>query len=195
MFEFSITEILNNLEGLSIGEKQEALDSLYEELDDAAQNVLNAKDDLAVEYEKQVGQTLEDSIIHLRTDQHLEDVLQIIKETYSTSYQVLSDGNTYHICFGQYYGEWTMSVYVGYELSVIDEYNLLRKFAKHCNIPFSYHRRGRCIAFFVEESELFEQVKSIVLKVKNRAFQSANKAIKDNVWCKLEDKGCCGGKL
>lgn len=168
MFEFSITEILNKLEGLSIGEKQEALDSLYEELDDAAQNVLNAKDDIAVEYEKQVGQTLEDSIINLRTDQHLEDVLQIIKETYSTSYQVLFDGNTYHICFGQDYGKWDMSVsvHVGYELSVIDEYNLLRKFAKHCNIPFSYHRRGRCIAFFVEESELFEQVKSIVLKVK-----------------------------
>ncbi len=166
MFEFSITEILDKLEGLSIGEKLEALDSLYEKLDDAAQNVLNAKDDLEAGYDNQVQQTLEDSITKLRIDRHLEDVLQIIKKVYSTSYQVLLEGNTYLICFAQSYGRWTMSVFVGEDLPVVQEFELLRKFAKHCDLPFTYHRKARSIGLSVEEPEMFEQVKNIVLTVK-----------------------------
>lgn len=163
MFDFNITEVLNALNGMSIKEKLEKLDSIYAELDDAANEVLSARKNLEKEYEEQILQSLEHSIIQLSAEQHLEDVLHI-KDDHS--YEVVFDGHTYNLLFSEYDGKWYLVVNVVEPETQI--YNdLLEKFANFCGLPFKKCNVG--IELYIEESELFEKVKGIILSIKNQA--------------------------
>ena len=166
MFNFNITEVLDALNGMSIKEKFEELDSIYAELDDAANEVLSARKELEKEYEEQIQQSLEHSINQLSAEQHLDDVLHI-KDNHS--YEVVFGGHTYNLLFSEYEGKWYLIVNVVESKTQI--YNdLLEKFANFCGLPFTKCNVG--IELYIEETELFEKVKSILLKIKGDGARS-----------------------
>ena len=162
MIEFDITDMMDELEGLSIKEKLQELDNLHSELEDAADEVLSAKEDLEEEYNGRVEQRLLQSITQFASEQHLEDVLLIKNESSgSKTYELNFDGHTYSILPCGTMGEWTLVINLKDQIAQNQKrYDLLTKFAEVHNLP--YKQGSGDIKVRVEEDELFEKIKEIV---------------------------------
>ena len=162
MIEFDITEMMDELEGLSIKEKLQELDSLHNELKDAADEVLSAKEDLEEGYNKRVEQRLLQSLTQFVSEQHLEDVLLIKNESSgSNTYELNFDGHTYSILPCGTMGEWTLVINLKDHIAQNQKrYDLLTKFAEVHNLP--YKQSSGDIKIRVEEEQLLEKIKEIV---------------------------------
>ena len=162
MIEFDITEMMDELEGLSIKEKLQELDSLHSELKDAADEVLSAKEDLEEGYNKRVEQRLLQSLTQFVSEQHLEDVLLIKNESSgSNTYELNFDGHTFSILPCGTMGEWTLVINLKDHIAQNQKrYDLLTKFAEVHNLP--YKQSSGDIKIRVEEEQLLEKIKEIV---------------------------------
>lgn len=78
-FEFDINSILEELEGLSVKERTEALESLCLQLEEAAQEVLSAKDSINYEYETEMRGRIATAVSAYIQDNHLEDSVSLVE--------------------------------------------------------------------------------------------------------------------
>ena len=168
--EFNIQNVLDSLTGMSLKEKLESLGSLGADLEVAIEEVSSALEKISDEYFESVRQQLEESITKLILEQHLEDILQCRKTKGDKfPYFLNFDGHTYHM---RYYTadceNWTLHIYIEGQLPASVTDKSLRKFADLCGLPIPNKSQIDNLWFDVKTSELFEQIKSIALKVKGQ---------------------------
>ena len=168
--EFNIQDVLDSLTGMSLKEKLESLGSLGADLEVAIEEVSSALEKIRDEYYESVRQQLEESITKLILEQHLEDVLQCRKTTGGGfPYFLNFDGHTYHM--GYYTADCengSLHIYINGQLPASVRDKSLRKFADLCGLPIPNKSQIDNLWFDVKTSELFEQIKSIALKVKGQ---------------------------
>lgn len=71
--EFDINSVLDELEGQSVKDKMDALDNLYSQLEEAAQDVLSAKDSINDEYETEMRGKIATAVSAYIQEDHHED--------------------------------------------------------------------------------------------------------------------------
>jgi len=78
-FDFDINSVLKELEGLSVKDRIEALESLYGQLEEAAQEVLSARDSINDEYETEMRGRIATALYAYIQDNHLEDSISLVE--------------------------------------------------------------------------------------------------------------------
>ena len=160
MFDFSITETLDELDGMSIKEKLQELDELHNELDGAASEVLSAKEELESEYKEGVEKQLLQTTSQFVTENNLENVLLIQEGLLGDkTYELIYDGHSYSLYPIESDGDWWWHIRLKEQIVKNQvRYDLLAKIATLCNLP--YKNGNDDIEVRVEESELFEKIKA-----------------------------------
>ena len=160
MFEFDLESYLEEMEGLSLQEKIEQLDSLYDEMQDAANEVFNCMCDLEDEYEASVLKKMTEEIQSFITEEHKEEYVTIQKDGFIVKTKQLPvEIFVFHI-----EGDWNLLIRISEHIANNEKrYDTLSSLAQLLELP--YKRGDDQIKIEVNEERLLSTLKSIITKL------------------------------
>lgn len=160
MFEFDLETILEEMEGLSLQEKIKQLDSLYDEMQDAAQEVLDCMCELGEKYEASVLKTVIEEMQSFITEEHKEEYVTILKDGFivkTEQFQV--EIGVFHI-----EDDWNLLLRISEHIANNEKrHDTLSSLAQLLELP--YKRDCDEIKIEVDEERLLPALKSLVTKL------------------------------
>lgn len=152
-FEFDINSVLEELEGLSVKDRIEVLESLYDQLQEATQEVLSAKDSINDEYETEMRGRIAKAVSAYTLENHLQDSISIVEN----AVEVKCNDRKVRIMPIYCSGEWTLII----DIDDWREKNAIR--CEHLQqladkLGLTYKSGNMNIEVAVEEDELIVQV-------------------------------------
>lgn len=161
MFELNIEDIMAGLEGLTIQEKVQELDSLSADLEDAFDSVEYAKQTLIDDYKKSVNEPLFAYVSELINKKHWEDLVTEQNECFfvnskSTSVRISPEWNEW--------GQWIIFINnTEFIASNTKQHETLASMADRLNLPYIQGREDVFVK--VEEKELQPTIIRIITKL------------------------------
>ncbi|MBR5640315.1 MAG: hypothetical protein IKW83_11405 [Muribaculaceae bacterium] len=170
MFELNIEDFMADLEGLTIQEKVEKLDSLSSDLEDALQEALGdvdyAKQTLIDDYEKSVHDPLFTSVSELINKNHWEDSVTINKTRMGRDCFIVNTKPT-SVSISTHWNQWDQWIIeinpTEFIASNTKRHETLSNLADRLNLPYLQGRDD--ISVKVEENELQPTVLRIITKL------------------------------
>ena len=160
MFEFDLETTLEEMEDLSLQEKIKQLDSLYDEIQDAAQEVFDRMCELSEEHEASTLKTVTEEMKSFITEMHKEEYLTILKDVFivkSNQFQV-------EIRVFNIEDDWRLLIRTSHHIANNEKrYDKLSSLAQLLELP--YKRGDDQIMIKVNEERLLPALKSIVTKL------------------------------
>ena len=160
MFEFDLETTLEEMEDLSLQEKIKQLDSLYDEIQDAAQEVFDLMCELREEHEASTLKTVTEEMKSFITEMHKEEYLTILKDVFivkSNQFQV-------EIRVFNIEDDWRLLIRTSHHIANNEKrYDKLSSLAQLLELP--YKRGDDQIKIEVNEERLLPALKSIVTKL------------------------------
>ena len=156
MFDFDLETILEEMEGLSLHEKIKQLDSLYDEMQDAAQEVFDCMCELREEHDASILEEMKSFI----TEMHKEEYMTILKDSF------IVKNNQFQIEIGVFHIEddWSLLIRTSDHIANNEKrYDKLSSLAQL--LEFSYKRGDDQIKIEVNEERLLPALKSILTKL------------------------------
>lgn len=160
MFEFDLETFMKEMEGLSLQEKIKQLDSLYAEMQDAAQEVLDCMCELEEEYDASVLEAVTEEMQSFITEKHKEESVTILKDG------LIVKNNQFQVEIGVFHveGDWSLLIRTsGHIANNERRYDTLSSLAKL--LELSYKRGDDQIKIEVNEGRLLSALKSLVTKL------------------------------
>ena len=160
MFEFDLETFMKEMEGLSLQEKIKQLDSLYDEMQDAAQEVLDCMCELEDEYDASVLETVTEEMQSFITEEHKEESVTILKDG------LIVKNNQFQVEIGVFHieGDWSLLIRTSDHIANNERrYDTLSSLAQLLELP--YKRGDDQIKREVNEERLLSALKSIVCKL------------------------------
>ena len=160
MFEFDLETFMKEMEGLSLQEKIKQLDSLYDEMQDAAQEVLDCMCELEDEYDASVLETVTEEMQSFITEEHKEESVTILKDG------LIVKNNQFQVEIGVFHieGDWSLLIRTSDHIANNERrYDTLSSLAQLLELP--YKRGDDQIMIEVNEERLLPALKSIVTKL------------------------------
>ena len=160
MFEFDLETFMKEMEGLSLQEKIKQLDSLYDEMQDAAQEVFGCMCDLEEEYDASVLKTVTEEMQSFITEEHKEEYVTILKDG------LIVKNNQFQVEIGVFHieGDWSLLVRTSNHIANNEKrYDTLSSLAQLLEFP--YKRGDDQIKIEVNEECLLPALKSITTKL------------------------------
>ena len=160
MFEFDLETTLEDMEGLSLQEKIKQLDSLYDEIQDAAQEVFDCMCELRKEHEASVLKTVTEEMKSFITEMHKEEYVTILKDGF------IVKNNQFQVEIGVFHIEddWSLLIRTSHHIANNEKrYDKLSSLAQLLEFP--YKRGDNQIKIEVNEERLLSTLKSIVTKM------------------------------
>lgn len=160
MFEFDLETTLEDMEGLSLQEKIKQLDSLYDEIQDAAQEVFDCMCELRKEHEASVLKTVTEEMQSFINEKHKEEYVTISKDGLIVkNYQFQVEIGVFHT-----EGDWSLLIKTSDHIANNEKrYDTLSSLAQLLELP--YKRGDDQINIDVNEERLLSTLKSIVTKL------------------------------
>ena len=160
MFEFDLETILEEMEGLPIQEKIEQLDSLYDEMQDAAQEVFDCMFELQNEYDASILKTVTEEMQSFITEKHKEEYVTILKDGFIVKTEQLP----VEICVFHIEGDWNLLIRISEHIANNEKrYNTLSSLAQL--LELTYKCGDDQIKIEVNEERLLSTLKSIITKL------------------------------
>ena len=160
MFEFDLETTLEEMEDLSLQEKIKQLDSLYDEIQDAAQEVFDRMCELSEEHEASTLKTVTEEMKSFITEMHKEEYVTILKDVFivkSNQFQV-------EIRVFNIEDDWRLLIRTSHHIANNEKrYDKLSSLAQLLELP--YKRGDDQIMIEVNEERLLPALKSIVTKL------------------------------
>jgi len=160
MFEFDLETTLEEMEDLSLQEKIKQLDSLYDEIQDAAQEVFDRMCELMEEHEASTLKTVTEEMKSFITEMHKEEYVTILKDVFivkSNQFQV-------EIRVFNIEDDWRLLIRTSHHIANNEKrYDKLSSLAQLLELP--YKRGDDQIMIKVNEERLLPALKSIVTKL------------------------------
>ena len=160
MFEFDLETTLEEMEDLSLQEKIKQLDSLYDEIQDAAQEVFDRMCELSEEHEASTLKTVTEEMKSFITEMHKEEYVTILKDVFivkSNQFQV-------EIRVFNIEDDWRLLIRTSHHIANNEKrYDKLSSLAQLLDLP--YKRGDDQIKIEVNEERLLPALKSIVTKL------------------------------
>lgn len=160
MFEFDLETTLEEMEDLSLQEKIKQLDSLYDEIQDAAQEVFDRMCELTEEYEASTLKTVTEEMKSFITEMHKEEYVTFLKDIFivkSNQFQV-------EIRVFNIEDDWRLLIRTSHHIANNEKrYDKLSSLAQLLELP--YKRGDDQIMIKVNEERLLPALKSIVTKL------------------------------
>ena len=157
MFEFDLETTLEEMEDLSLQEKIKQLDSLYDEIQDAAQEVFDRMCELSEEHEASTLKTVTEEMKSFITEMHKEEYVTILKDVFivkSNQFQV-------EIRVFNIEDDWRLLIRTSHHIANNEKrYDKLSSLAQLLELP--YKRGDDQIKIEVNEERLLPALKSIV---------------------------------
>ena len=160
MFEFDLDTILEEMEGLSLQEKIKQLDSLYDEMQDAAQEVFDCMCELGEKYDASVLKTVTEEMQSFITEEHKEEYVTILKDGF------IVKNNQFQVEIGVFHIEddWSLLIRTSEHIANNEKrYDKLSSLAQLLELP--YKRGDDQIKIEVNEERLLPALKSILTKL------------------------------
>ena len=160
MFEFNLETILEEMKDLSLQEKIKQLDSLYDEMQDAAQEVFDCMCELEEEYEASVIKRVTEEMQSFITEEHKEEYVTILKDG------LIVKNNQFQVEIGVFHieGDWSLLVRTSNHIANNEKrYDTLSSLAQLLEFP--YKGGDDQIKIEVNEECLLPALKSIVCKL------------------------------
>lgn len=160
MFEFDLETTLEEMEDLSLQEKIKQLDSLYDEIQDAAQEVFDRMCELREEHEASTLKTVTEEMKSFITEMHKEEYVTILKDVF------IVKSNQFQIEIGVFNIEddWRLLIRTSHHIANNEKrYDKLSSLAQLLELP--YKRGDDQIKIEVNEERLLPALKSIVTKL------------------------------
>ena len=160
MFEFDLETTLEEMEDLSLQEKIKQLDSLYDEIQDAAQEVFDRMCELREEHEASTLKTVTEEMKSFITEMHKEEYLTILKDVF------IVKSNQFQVEIGVFNIEddWSLLIRTAHHIANNEKrYDKLSSLAQLLELP--YKRGDDQIMIKVNEERLLPALKSIVTKL------------------------------
>lgn len=160
MFEFDLETTLEEMEGLSLQEKIKQLDSLYDEIQDAAQEVFDRMCELSEEHEASTLKTVTEEMKSFITEMHKEEYVTILKDVF------IVKSNQFQVEIGVFNIEddWNLLIRTSHHIANNEKrYDKLSSLAQLLELP--YKRGDDQIMIKVNEERLLPALKSIVTKL------------------------------
>ena len=160
MFEFDLKTFMKEMEGLSLQEKIKQLDCLYDEMQDAAQEVFGCMCDLEEEYDASVLKTVTEEMQSFITEEHKEEYVTILKDG------LIVKNNQFQVEIGVFHieGDWSLLVrtydHIANNEKRYDTFSSLAQL-----LEFPYKRGDDQIKIEVNEECLLPTLKSITTKL------------------------------
>ncbi|MBR1916558.1 MAG: hypothetical protein IJ832_01740 [Bacteroidaceae bacterium] len=160
MFEFDLETTLEEMKDLSLQEKIKQLDSLYDEIQDAAQEVFDRMCELSEEHEASTLKTVTEEMKSFITEMHKEEYVTILKDVFivkSNQFQV-------EIRVFNIEDDWRLLIRTSHHIANNEKrYDKLSSLAQLLELP--YKRGDDQIKIEVNEERLLPALKSIVTKL------------------------------
>lgn len=160
MFEFDLETTLEEMEDLSLQEKIKQLDSLYDEIQDAAEEVFDRMCELREEHEASTLKTVTEEMKSFITEMHKEEYVKILKDVFivkSNQFQV-------EIRVFNIEDDWKLLIRTSHHIANNEKrYDKLSSLAQLLELP--YKRGDDQIMIEVNEERLLPALKSIVNKL------------------------------
>lgn len=159
MFEFDLETTLEEMEDLSLQEKIKQLDSLYDEIQDAAQEVFDRMCELMEEHEASTLKTVTEEMKSFITEMHKEEYVTILKDVF------IVKSNQFQVEIGVYVeDDWRLLIRTSHHIANNEKrYDKLSSLAQLLELP--YKRGNDQIKIEVNEERLLPALKSIVTKL------------------------------
>ena len=160
MFEFDLETTLEEMEDLSLQEKIKQLDSLYDEIQDAAQEVFDRMCELREEHEASTLKTVTEEMKSFITEMHKEEYVTILKDVF------IVKSNQFQVEIGVFNIEddWRLLIRTSHHIANNEKrYDKLSSLAQLLELP--YKRGDDQIMIKVNEERLLPALKSIVTKL------------------------------
>ena len=160
MFEFDLETTLEEMEDLSLQEKIKQLDSLYDEIQDAAQEVFDRMCELREEHEASTLKTVTEEMKSFITEMHKEEYVTILKDVF------IVKSNQFQVEIGVFNIEddWNLLIRTSQHIANNEKrYDKLSSLAQLLELP--YKRGDDQIMIEVNEERLLPALKSIVTKL------------------------------
>ncbi len=160
MFEFDLETTQKEMEDLSLQEKIKQLDSLYDEIQDAADEVFDRICELRKEYEASTLKTVTEEMKSFITEMHKEEYVTILKDVFIVKrhqFQV-------KIVVLNILDDWNLLINTSHHIANKEKrYEKLSSLAQLLELP--YKRGDHLIEIEVNEERLLPALKSIVTKL------------------------------
>ena len=166
MFEFDLETTLEEMEDLSLQEKIKQLDSLYDEIQDAAQEVFDRMCELMEEHEASTLKTVTEEMKSFITEMHKEEYVTILKDLfYVKSNRFIVKSNQFQVEIVVYFNDdWNLIISTSHHIDNDEKrYDKLSSLAQLLELP--YKRGDYQIEIEVNEERLLPALKSIVTKL------------------------------
>lgn len=160
MFEFDLETTLEEMEDLSLQEKIKQLDSLYDEIQDAAQEVFDRMCELMEEHEASTLKTVTEEMKSFITEMRKEEYVTILKDVF------IVKSNQFQVEIGVFNIEddWRLLIRTSHHIANNEKrYDKLSSLAQLLELP--YKRGDDQIMIEVNEERLLPALKSIVTKL------------------------------
>ena len=160
MFEFDLETTLEEMEDLSLQEKIKQLDSLYDEIQDAAQEVFDRMCELMEEHEASTLKTVTEEMKSFITEMRKEEYVTILKDVF------IVKSNQFQVEIGVFNIEddWRLLIRTSHHIANNEKrYDKLSSLAQLLELP--YKRGDDQIKIEVNEERLLPALKSIVTKL------------------------------
>ena len=160
MFEFDLETTLEEMEDLSLQEKIKQLDSLYDEIQDAAYEVFDRIFELMEEYEASTVKTVTEEMKSFITEMHKEEYVTILYRVF------IVKSNQFQVEIEVIYIEdvWRLLIRTSHHIANNEKrYDKLSSLAQMLELP--YKRGDDQIMIKVNEERLLPALKSIVTKL------------------------------
>ena len=160
MFEFDLETTLEEMEDLSLQEKIKQLDSLYDEIQDAAQEVFDRMCELMEEHEASTLKTVTEEMKSFITEMRKEEYVTILKDVF------IVKSNQFQVEIGVFNIEddWRLLIRTSHHIANNEKrYDKLSSLAQLLELP--YKRGDDQIMIKVNEERLLPALKSIVTKL------------------------------
>ena len=163
MFEFDLETIMEEMEGLSLQEKIKQLDNLYDEMQDAAQEVFDYMCELGEKYDASVLKKVTEEMQSFITKEHKEEYVTILKDGFIVKTEQLPvEIFVFHI-----EGDWNLLIRISEHIVNNEKrYDTLSSLAQLLELP--YKRGDDQIKIEVNEERLLSTLKSIIIKLYTR---------------------------
>ena len=160
MFEFDLETTLEEMKDLSLQEKIKQLDSLYDEIQDAAQEVSDRMCELREEHEASTLKTVTEEMKSFITEMHKEEYVTILKDVFIVkSNQLQVEIGVFNI-----EDDWGLLIRTSHHIANNEKrYDKLSSLAQLLELP--YKRGDDQIKIEVNEERLLPALKSIVTKL------------------------------
>jgi len=160
MFEFDLETTLEEMEDLSLQEKIKQLDSLYDEIQDAAEEVFDRMCELREEHEASTLKSVTEEMKSFITEMHKEEYVTILKDGF------IVKNNQFQVGIGVFHIEddWSLLIRTSDHIANNEKrYDKLSSLAQLLELP--YKRGDDQIMIEVNEERLLPALKSIVTKL------------------------------